>query len=75
MNSPLFQMALSPCDCSLTAVCADARLCEQLLLLPTSARARSHTLPDLISHITHCPERSATLQTANVEKLEQYIGC
>ena len=36
-------------DCSLTAVCADARLCEQLL--PATA-----TLQDL----THCPERSAT---------------
>ena len=35
-------------DCSLTAVCADARLCEQLL--PATA-----TLQDL----THCPERSA----------------
>ena len=51
MKSLLFQTALSSCDCSLTAVCADARLCEQLL--PDSAR--SHTLPDL----THCPERSA----------------
>ena len=49
MNSLVFQTALSSCDCSLTAVCADARLCEQLL--PATA-----TLPDL----THCPERSAT---------------
>jgi hypothetical protein len=47
MNSLVFQTALSSCDCSLTAVCADARLCEQLL--PATA-----TLPDL----THCPERS-----------------
>jgi hypothetical protein len=50
MNSLSFQTALSSCDCRLTAVCADARLCEQLL----PASARSHTLPDL----THCPERS-----------------
>ena len=49
MNSLVFQTALSSCDCSLTAVCADARLCEQLL--PATA-----TLQDL----THCPERSAT---------------
>ena len=47
MNSLVFQTALSSCDCSLTAVCADARLCEQLL--PATA-----TLPDL----AHCPERS-----------------
>ena len=47
MNSLVFQTALSSCDCSLTAVCADARLCEQLL--PATA-----TLQDL----THCPERS-----------------
>ena len=50
MNSLVFQTALSSCDCSLTAVSADARLCEQLL--PATA-----TLQDL----THCPERSASL--------------
>jgi len=49
MNSPLFQTALSPCDCSLTAVCADARLCE--LLLPH--RQVSH-------QISHSPERSVS---------------
>jgi hypothetical protein len=43
MNSLVFQTALSSCDCSLTAVCADARLCEQLL--PATATLPDHTLP------------------------------
>ena len=55
MNSLLFQTALSSCDCSLAAVCADARLCERLL----PATARSHTLPDL----THCPDMRAFCST------------
>jgi hypothetical protein len=51
MNSLLSQTALSSCDCSLAAVCADARLCEQLLPASpglTHCRAHcqiSHTLP------------------------------
>ena len=58
MNSLVFQTALSSCDCSLTAVSSDARLCEQLL--PATA-----TLPDL----THCPEieRSVLGQVSQVE--------
>jgi hypothetical protein len=48
MNSLLFQTALSSCDCSLTAVCADARLREQLLPATATHCQISHIAPSVL---------------------------